>query len=195
MRIVCISDTHGRHDAVNVPAGDVLVHAGDLTMKGDVEDVFAGFAWLSKLPHERIVFVPGNHDFAFERAPEIVHELAATFPGVEVLMDGALEVGGYRVYGSPYQPWFGGWAFNFARGEAGAREAEERWARIPADTEILITHGPVHGILDRTDRGVAAGCPQLLARLEHLENLKLHSSEHGRERLRPGTRPANGGAQ
>ena len=39
MRIVCISDTHGWHDRADVPEGDVLVHARDITRHGSLEDV------------------------------------------------------------------------------------------------------------------------------------------------------------
>ena len=34
LKIVCISDTHGKHRSLKVPDGDVLVHAGDITSKG-----------------------------------------------------------------------------------------------------------------------------------------------------------------
>lgn len=34
LKIVCISDTHGMHRKMKIPEGDVLVHAGDITMKG-----------------------------------------------------------------------------------------------------------------------------------------------------------------
>ena len=38
MRIVCISDTHGRHKKLkNIPDGDVLIHAGDITPRGEIE--------------------------------------------------------------------------------------------------------------------------------------------------------------
>ena len=39
MKIVCISDTHGRHDQLSVPPGDVLVHAGDFTESGDLSSL------------------------------------------------------------------------------------------------------------------------------------------------------------
>ena len=51
MRIVCISDTHSRHDQVEVPPGDVLVHAGDSTMAGRVEEITKFNHWLVGLPH------------------------------------------------------------------------------------------------------------------------------------------------
>lgn len=178
MRIVCVSDTHDRHSRMVIPEGDVLIHSGDLTMNGDSADVERGFAWLSTLPHERVVFVPGNHDFAFAELPEIVTILAAKFPRVDVLVDRETTIGAYRAYGSPYQPWFHDWAFNFSPGARGEREAEARWAMIPDYTAILITHGPVPGILDRTIGGEHAGCPQLRARIVELEQLELHVCGH-----------------
>jgi hypothetical protein len=41
LRIVAISDTHGLHAGLAVPEGDILIHAGDLTMNGDEDDVIA----------------------------------------------------------------------------------------------------------------------------------------------------------
>ena len=32
VRLVCISDTHGRHGDVDVPAGDILCFAGDMLL-------------------------------------------------------------------------------------------------------------------------------------------------------------------
>jgi Icc-related predicted phosphoesterase len=178
VRIVCISDTHDRHARISVPDGDVLVHAGDITVDGETAAIFDAFAWLSRLPHERIVFVPGNHDFGFARIAQLTATLAAKFPRVEVLLDRETTIGTWRVFGSPWQPWFHNWAFNFAPGPAGERQAEERWDAIVDDTEILITHGPVRGILDRTVRGEHVGCPVLRKRIGKLARLKLHVCGH-----------------
>jgi Icc-related predicted phosphoesterase len=68
-----------------------------------------------------------------------------------------------------------------------------KWEKIPEDTEVLITHGPPHGILDTTfhyssdDLG-HCGCELLRARIEHLPKLRLHAfghihEGHGREDL------------
>jgi 3',5'-cyclic AMP phosphodiesterase CpdA len=51
LRIVCISDTHGHHRELSVPAGDLLVHAGDLTRKGELDELRNLNAWLGTLPH------------------------------------------------------------------------------------------------------------------------------------------------
>ena len=40
MRIVAISDTHGLHDTLTIPDGDVLVHAGDITRHGEFNELW-----------------------------------------------------------------------------------------------------------------------------------------------------------
>jgi Icc-related predicted phosphoesterase len=56
--------------------------------------------------------------------------------------------------------------------------AAELYERIPEDTEILITHTPPYGILDKTRRGSHAGCDRLLARLTKLRDCRLHVFGH-----------------
>jgi hypothetical protein len=48
-RFVCISDTHG--STPNVPLGDVLIHAGDLTVYGSRKSFEDTIAYLKNLPH------------------------------------------------------------------------------------------------------------------------------------------------
>jgi hypothetical protein len=69
MRVVCISDTHGRHDALQVPDGDLLLHAGDCSKLGTREQIEAFDRWLGTLPHRHKVVIAGNHDFGFEQEP------------------------------------------------------------------------------------------------------------------------------
>ena len=77
------------------------------------------------------------------------------------------------IAGSPWTPIFFDWAFNLERGTAIA----ERWAQIPSDTDVLITHGPPAGILDQVNESLAVGCGDLAWELERL-TLKLHIFGH-----------------
>ena len=43
---------------------------------------------------------------------------------------------GLKIYGSPWQPEFGGWAFNVKRGN----DILKKWNKIPTDTDILISY-------------------------------------------------------
>lgn len=172
MKIVCISDTHNLHHQIkNIPNGDLLIHAGDLTRKGSLEDVKSFNSWLGELPHKYKVCISGNHDFCFEQRPEEARRLITN---AHYLQDEEITIEGYKIYGSPWQPWFFDWAFNLRRGEP----LREKWEKIPDDTDILITHGPPHGILDKVMMGERVGCEELLLRLGSLEKLKLHVFGH-----------------
>ena len=173
MRLVCVSDTHLRTGRLEVPPGDVLLHAGDLTGGGDVEEVREALDWLASLPHRHKVFIAGNHDFLFEREPTVARELLAGYPSLSYLQDAEADVGGLRVWGSPWQPRFFDWAFNLDRGEPLARV----WARIPAGLDVLLTHGPPAGILDRTAGGSEVGCADLLAAVSRARP-RLHVFGH-----------------
>jgi calcineurin-like phosphoesterase family protein len=61
VRVVCISDTH-THIPDNIPPGDILIHAGDLTDAGTVAEIQAQIDWLASLPHREIIVIAGNHD-------------------------------------------------------------------------------------------------------------------------------------
>ncbi|MDP2317611.1 MAG: metallophosphatase domain-containing protein [Pseudomonadota bacterium] len=169
VRVVCISDTHTLHDQLSIPEGDVLVHAGDLTRRGSREDVRAFDAWLGSLPHPHKVVIAGNHDFCFERVPDARSWITqATY-----LQDEGCVVAGLRVWGSPWQPRFFDWAFNLDRGAP----LREKWDRIPSDTEVLLTHGPPNGVLDRTWDGSRVGCEELRAAVARVRP-RLHVFGH-----------------
>lgn len=78
-----------------------------------------------------------------------------------------------KIYGSPWQPWFYDWAFNLPRGDA----LREKWDLIPGDVDVLITHGPPHGILDRNLEGENCGCEELHAAVDRIKP-KVHAFGH-----------------
>ena len=170
LRIVAISDTHGLHADLAVPAGDILIHAGDLTMNGDEDDVIAFNAFLGELPHPDKIVIAGNHDFCFERDPK---HCARLLTNAIYLQDSAVVLHGLKFYGSPWQPWFYDWAFNLRRGQP----LQEKWNLIPPDTDVLITHGPPQGIHDFTSDGEHAGCADLLAAVMRIQP-RLHVFGH-----------------
>lgn len=154
MRIVAISDTHGKHWDIDVPEGDVLIHAGDFTTRGKPEEIQDFSAFLEQLSHPHKIVIAGNHDLSFEYAPE---EARSALQHCTYLEDESIEIEGVQIYGSPWQPAFFDWAFNLPRGAA----LREKWEAIPDDTDLLVTHGPPMGILDRTLRGKHVGCRDL----------------------------------
>lgn len=177
-RIVCLSDTHNCNEQIAVPDGDILIHSGDATITGTVREIQLFNEWFASLSHPYKIFVAGNHDWLFERDREQAERLLDL--GVIYLQDSAVEIEGLKIYGSPWQPRFYDWAFNLMRGA----EISEKWRLIPDGIDVLITHGPPHGILDEVPSrwGVErAGCEELRKRVEEIAargRLKLHVFGH-----------------
>lgn len=167
MRIICISDTHNKHDELTndllAIKGDnektILIHAGDISGKGTLTEISNFLNWFSNLPFKYKVFIAGNHDFGFEMSDTIADEFIEK--GVIYLFDRMIEIEGIKIYGSPWQPRFYDWAFNVNRGEAIAK----KWEKIPEGLDILVTHGPAFGILDLTYGGIRAGCEDLYMKI------------------------------
>ncbi len=154
MRLVLLSDTHRMHDRIVIPDGDVIVHAGDFCGHGSREQARTFAKFFCALPHRHKVVIAGNHDRCLEIEPNLGFEI---FTGCHYLFDSGVEIDGLHFWGSPWQPWFLDWAFNLPRGPA----LRAKWDLIPTNTNVLITHGPPHGILDRTFRGEDVGCADL----------------------------------
>lgn len=169
-RLVLISDTHGYHDRLDVPEGDVLVHAGDFCTSGKEAQARAFARWFLRQPHPHKVVIAGNHD----RCLELDIALGARlFEGATYLLDSEATVAGLRFYGSPWQPEFLSWAFNLPRGEPLRRA----WAKIPRDIDVLVTHGPPFGVLDRTESGLWVGCEELRTAIDRARP-RLHVFGH-----------------
>ena len=62
VRIVLISDTHNKHEKLEMPEGDVLIHAGDFTNNGTEQEIREFDMWLASLNFQHKILVPGNHD-------------------------------------------------------------------------------------------------------------------------------------
>lgn len=171
MKVVCISDTHGQHRDLSLPEGDLLLHAGDLSRKGTEPEVRDFLDWFSSLDYQYKVFIGGNHDFYLENHPRQFAELVPE--SCIYLDDSGVEIEGMKIWGSPVTPFFFDWAFNRHRGQ----EIMFHWDRIPTDTDILLTHGPPHGIQDLTAKHQAVGCMDLKWKIKEIKP-RLHVFGH-----------------
>lgn len=186
--IVAISDLHGFLPyPKNVPACDILLIGGDI-----VPDEFSGIGpfwshdeqrswlfsdfseWLEAVPAKHIVGIGGNHDFILQVEDSPGYKLPWMY-----LDNESAFVEGLNIFGSPYSPTFGGWAFMMDD----ANLNDFVWSKIPNDTDILMVHGPMKGILDITPPfwgSENVGSSSLRNRFEYgeLPNLKLFVSGH-----------------
>ena len=174
LRVICISDTHMKHRDLTIPPGDVLLHCGDMTNRGTHDELRDFNDWLGSLPHKHKVVIAGNHDVCLDaveydqqwdtafrhqkyNAPSLSRKL---FTNCIYLENRSVMIEGLKIYGSPMTPPIPGraGAFHIARGFA----EQQHWAKVPADLDILMTHGPPHGILDTTFTGLHVGSKALL---------------------------------
>jgi Icc-related predicted phosphoesterase len=170
LRLVLLSDTHQFHREVEVPDGDVLIHAGDFTMFSKSMTAIGDFnTWLGELPHRLKICVPGNHEFFLEAAPS----QRSLLSNATVLINEGIEIDGFRIWGSPVTPLYGG-----AFGLSSAADRRQLYAQIPEDTDLLITHGPPFGILDIVPGSeLHSGCHELLEAVVRIRP-KLHVFGH-----------------
>lgn len=171
MKILCISDLHSQFPSKEkLPSADMIICAGDSTNLGRPQEVAQFFQWFSNVNYQYKICIAGNHDFLFQEYSLI----QAFIPGnVIYLFDNMVEIEGKIIYGTPWQPWFGGWAFN--RSEF---ELIELYNRIPEEVNILVTHCPPRGILDETIMGEKCGSNSLFEKLSTLTKLELHVFGH-----------------
>lgn len=171
MQIICISDTHNLHHNLVVPNGDILIFAGDITAIGEKEDITSFNDWLGTLTHKYKIVIGGNHDFYLEQNNETCKQLLYN---AIYLCDESVIIEGIKFWGSPISPAFHDWAFNRKRGS----EIRKHWELIPEDTDILITHCPPYGILDKNEFNESCGCEELLNILNTRIKPKLHIFGH-----------------
>ena len=115
MKIVIISDTHGLHNELELPKGDILIHAGDITEYGTKEEVLNFLNWYSALDYSAKIFIGGNHDIYLDENPVDLLEILPS--NVIYLRNSSREVNGIKFWGSPVSPDFMDWAFGKRREE------------------------------------------------------------------------------
>lgn len=176
LKIVCISDSHCQMNKITLPnGGDILFHAGDHTYRGTISEISQAMKDLKQQAkdYKYIVTIAGNHDWLQEHNPILMKQICED-NGIILLNHESIEIEGYKIFGSGYTPEFHSWALNVPRGEP----LRSKWAEIPEDTEILLSHGPTFGILDLTPRGEHAGCEELYKRVWQLPKLTHHIFGH-----------------
>ncbi|OKL56300.1 hypothetical protein UA08_08552 [Talaromyces atroroseus] len=158
--VICIADTHNAQLAL--PDGDILIHAGDLTQSGSLKELQAAVAWLRVQPHPIKIVIAGNHDLCLDAnfqhtAGHTSSAEAVDWGDIIYLQNTETTITcqngrSLRVYGSPYSPRHGNWAFQYPR-------TEDIWkGEIPDNIDILVTHGPPRTHLDLLN----LGCVHLL---------------------------------
>lgn len=161
MKILHLSDTHGCHHRLRgLPEADIVVHSGDFCMVGSEQEALDFLNWFCDLPYRHKIFICGNHDDCLYGA-----NVDGLDDNVHYLCNSGLELDGLKFYGVP-----------MFMGDCVTDRQSRNYAKIPSDTDVLITHSPAYGILDFDDN-VNYGSGEILERLAHLK-LKAYLFGH-----------------
>jgi Icc-related predicted phosphoesterase len=134
-----------------LPEGDILCFTGDIMSSGYNEGELIHFLkWFSKQPFIYKIFIAGNHDRFLEDYSVLTEEIISNYKdsGVIYLKNTSFEYEGITFYGTPYQPYFCGWAFNVPDPD----KLLTIYRAIPNDVDVLLTHCPPYGILDQSHK-------------------------------------------
>lgn len=145
MKIVAISDAHGKWNKVVIPECDLLISAGDYSFNGEDHMVRDFHKWMNKQPAKHKISVQGNHEKRVESNFILSKQMAEeACPGVHFIDEGPIDIENIKIWCSAITPFFFNWAWNRHPGQ----EIQKHWDRIPNNIDILVTHGPVYGLLD-----------------------------------------------
>ncbi|MDR1895524.1 MAG: metallophosphatase domain-containing protein [Prevotellaceae bacterium] len=157
MQIVFLSDTHNQHSALaNLPAADMIIHAGDISMAGSAAEVMDFIDWFDSLDYQYKLFIAGNHDYCLDgKARERLQKFLPS--NMHYLYNSGVEIEHIKFWGIPF-------LISCELRIANYRSALEN---IPRDTDVLITHRPPFGILDKS-ANIQYGCPDLLQTVQRI---------------------------
>ncbi|KAH9233862.1 hypothetical protein K456DRAFT_53378 [Colletotrichum gloeosporioides 23] len=206
-RVLIISDTHGASSLPGsqpLPPVDVAIHCGDLTEESKLIEFQNAITLMKSINAPLKIMIAGNHDWTLDipifksKIAEIpppvdmalVHAEYGTFNQARdlLLSSSATDItflqhqGTHRLtlpngarftlYASPFTPSTEDWAFQYDPRE----EASRQWD-VSDDVDVVVTHGPPHGVLDRTAGGERIGSAGLFAAVRRAKP-RLHCFGH-----------------
>ena len=185
IRVICMSDSHGFHKDIpksQIHEADLLLFAGDCSLWGNPVDIKGAKEFIESIPAKHRVVISGNLDLCFDSERidcflPFIDQFGINHDDFKIakkeflenakftyLEHESYEVLGLKIFGSPYTPTFGDFAF-----QTTSETAPQIWSKVPEDTDIVICHGPPQGACDRTNAGINAGCPELRKAIERVQ--------------------------
>ncbi|KAF2360176.1 Calcineurin-like phosphoesterase domain ApaH type [Trinorchestia longiramus] len=210
LRFVCMSDTHSVTSQIKfkIPDGDVLLHAGDFTRCGDIQEIRGFNTWLGKLPHKHKVVIAGNHELSFDPkfnsliknskqsqdADDLPYALSVmeykhSQPKVSMtplenpasLLTNAIYLQDSLISIAGVKIYGTPWQPEYCHGAFNLPRGAaclEKWSGIPAGVDVLLTHTPPLGFGDLCISKLRAGCVELLSTVQNRVLPKYHVYGH-----------------
>ncbi len=148
LKAVFISDTHNYHAQLELPDGDILIHTGDFTLTGTINECVDFRDWFQAQPHPYKIVIAGNHDRVIGESEMLGFKL---FTDSHYLERSSVEIEGIKFWGSPFTPSFNGMRSGLTFYTNSDQECKDIWRGMPSNADVILTHGPPLGILDQVD--------------------------------------------
>lgn len=194
MKITFISDSHQKHEELDLEPTDILVHCGDYSNKGAAIELHYFIDWFADQDAKYKIFISGNHDFYAEKNWAKTKDIADR-KDIIYLENEGVTIDNINFWGMPYSPQFNNWAFMPT--DVIRQQAIDA---IPLNTNVLITHSPAYGYLDaicpilkKFEKQKHVGCPLLAELIESkkLKDLVVMASGHIHESRGTGSEEAH----
>jgi len=161
LSVTAIGCLHGHYPKLD--GGDLLIVTGDLTARHTREEFYDFANWMRNQDYEDKIVIPGNHDTWFEKCDTWDIKNWLNIGEFEFLCDSGTEIiyeednieleKTIKIWGSPWSLWFEGINPHCTAFTGTEEELADKFALIPHDVDILVTHSPPFGILDSVDKG------------------------------------------
>lgn len=165
MRLLHLSDTHNQHKGLKeLPESDVLIHSGDFSFAGTKAEFHDFLNWFFGLNYKYKIFIGGNHDNFLEGKSQ--NEIQKILPkNCYYLCHSGVTIENTKFWGLP----------KFISEDIDGTYFE-KIKHIPKNTDVLISHHPPLGVLDRAGK-INFGCADLLQKVLDIQP-KLHLFGH-----------------
>ena len=175
IKITCISDTHTKTKDLILPEGDILIHCGDFSMYGRRKEILAFNDFLKKQNFKHKIVIAGNHDIVFDKENYdylttkykdsfnkkdlISHDEAkGLLKDCVYLENSGCTIMDLNIWGYPVSDTGGvegAFVYDSKNNEEKIKSFLEK---IPGNIDILVSHGPPYGILDKIHDNTNVGC-------------------------------------
>ena len=180
IKIVAVSDIHEDRylcNKLSKQTGDFLFVCGDLTNYGKKTSLDMVLKYISKSDFKYKVIILGNHEV--ENGYEYCKK---NYPNIYFLDNEIIELGGYKIYGTPYTRRFADLGYQYDDEECVEKTIPK------SSVDIILTHEPpIHPNLsvlsDWFGRAIDIGNKELKNYIENTDKEMLvlcgHCHEHG----------------
>src|SRR5690554_5288788 len=141
MRILHLSDTHNQNSSlIDLPEADLIIHSGDFSFAGTESEFRDFLKWFSNLNYQYKILIGGNHDSFLEENSR--KEIQSFLPkNCHYLRHSGVTIENMKFWGVPM----------FVSEDIDGSYFE-KIKHIPKNTEVLISHHPPLGVLDRAGK-------------------------------------------